>query len=668
MKALTLLTAIVILAVPVSMTLGIEPDEYRGKDLNHPWMPEVEPEKDLPWWETTTMDSDGNQISDILDSVDRSMDGANVIVSYSREITRRDKEYINQLGLRISSHIENIDALVLGGVPPTRIEDLTEVPGVVFVEPLGNPVLFSDIATPTVKAKQSDLFSPHTAWDLGYSGEGVSLAVIDTGIDDEHPSLQGKFLGGVDMTKPDNVPFLYPQDGSYNPDDIQGHGSTCSGIATGTGAPDNLYQGTAPSARLVDVRIGTKIGYAPGEFWVGAVSDPNVKDGTLRGIDWAIEHREDNWGAGDYQGIDIFSISWGVDIGFPSDGSDAYSRLLDQAVESGVIVVNAAGNDGPENDGFHGLSASSNALIVAASDDNDTMAHDDDIIAFYSSRGPRTDNDDGNPYDEMIPDIAAPGTHINNMQPDTRRLVGDASENGYGNRGSGTSYATPTVAGVIALVLEANPELKGRHQLVEEMLKATAERMKPPTMPELDPFWDRDFGYGQVDAYKAVRIAEVLDGPDSIDTELQAHITYVEGEEPIHNESGITPQYVHHNITGPTEIKGLGWARMGEMDHTEYRIDEGEWRAIPGQSNESFNPWTLELSGFRDGSEHRLWVRSVGGDSESLPAWIDFTYNSAEGESEGVIGGGVLTPVIIIGLLAALGVGAFMWYRHKKVN
>ena len=670
MKALTILTALMILTVPISIIIDQEADgsEMDIRRFTEPWTVIPEPKSESPWWERTSMDVDGNGISDSIDPYLEKELKIDVILSYSRDIKDTDKEYLSHLGYRISSHIINIDALVIGGVPAGRIETLLNAPGAIFIEPLGNPILFSDIATPTVKAKQSDLFSPETAWDLGYSGSGVSIAVIDTGIDDEHPSLDGKFIGGVDMTKPDNLPFLYPQDGSYNPDDIQGHGSTCSGIATGTGDPENQYQGTAPSARLVDVRIGTKIGYAPGEFWVGAVSDPHVKDGTLRGIDWAIEHRDDNWGgAGEYEGIDIFSISWGVDIGWSSDGSDAYSRLLDEAVQNDVIVVNAAGNDGPDNDGFHGLSASSSSIIVAAADDRNTMEHDDDVVAFYSSRGPRTDDNDEDPYDELIPDVAAPGTNITNLQPDTQRVVGDASDNGYGNRGSGTSYATPTVAGVVALILEANPELEGRPYLVEEILKATAERMKPPSYPELDPFWEGDFGYGQVDAYKAVRVAEELEAPDSIDVNLQAHITKVGNFNSTHNGT-VTSQYAHFNITGPTEVGGLGWSRIGGFDNTEYRIDDGDWRPIPDQSNESFNPWTLEISGLGDGSDHRLWVRSVNGDEESLPSWIDFTYNSAEGEVEGLIGGGILTPLIIIGLLAALGVGVFIWYNRKKIN
>ncbi len=304
--------------------------------------------EDTPWWERTRFDRNGDGISDVLEEYAQlprdSSVPVHVTVSFDREITPEDGGILSARGFQVATLLDAIDGIALLNVPSHRIYEIMNMDGVVFVEPISAPVLFSDIATPTVRAKPSEMFSPDTAWEKGYSGKGVSIAVIDTGIDDEHPSLSGKFLAGVDMTKPDNMEFLFPQDGSYNPDDIQGHGSTCSGIASGTGAPEGEYQGTAPDARLVDVRIGTKIGYAPGEFWVGAQNDPHFLDGTLRGIQWANDNLETQWGSNEHTGIDIFSISWGIDLGSPSDGTDQYSRLLDSAVDKCAILQKAAGN------------------------------------------------------------------------------------------------------------------------------------------------------------------------------------------------------------------------------------------------------------------------------------------------------------------------------------
>lgn len=666
MKTTVTLLIAALIMVPLSAAMDLK--EIGTRDpvylpTEH-WYPYISPDEgeEVDWWERTTLDQNRNGISDILDPYAdlpvKDHIQTDITVSYSREITSDDVVDLTSRGLEVTAILESIDAIALYKVPSYRIYEILQIDGVIFVEPLGLPILFSDIATPTVRAKQSDMYSPETAWDMGYSGEGVSIAVIDTGIDDEHPSLDGKFLGGVDMTKPDNFGALFPQDGSYNPDDIQGHGSTCSGIATGTGDPEGLYQGTAPGARLVDIRIGTKIGYAPGEFWVGSLSDPHLKDGTIRGIRWGTEMSDSSWpnGGEEYRGIDIFSISWGVDIGSSSDGTDQYSRLLDAAVDAGVIVVNAAGNDGPDNDGFNGLSASSKAIIIGATDDMDTMEHEDDEIAFYSSVGPRADDGDNDPFDEFKPDVSAPGTNIKNLQPDTTRITGDASNNGYGNRGSGTSYATPLVAGVIALMLEANPGLEGQNELVKEILKFTAERKNPPTYPDIDPFWETDFGYGVVDAYNAVRLSETVDDANAFKPELQAHITNIVGF------GNVTPYY-EYNTSSTFTLEGMGWSRDGDFDRTEYRINEGVWNPVDEQSTDVFNPWKVEVKGLSIGT-HRIYVRTVSSDGSSLYSFIDVNVTEKAPGEEGGFGGATLTWVLL-GLIALAGVGFFIYFKRK---
>ena len=80
-----------------------------------------------------------------------------------------------------------------------------------------------DISIPAVKVKNSDEYSPETVWELGYTGEDIAIAIIDGGIDDEHPDLKDKFIAGVDLTQPESS--IAPRDGSYNPDDIEGAGT-----------------------------------------------------------------------------------------------------------------------------------------------------------------------------------------------------------------------------------------------------------------------------------------------------------------------------------------------------------------------------------------------------------------------------------------------------------
>ena len=364
----------------------------------------------------------------------------------------------------------------------------------------------SDIANPAVKAKQSNEYSPNTAWDLGYTGKGINIAIMDTGVDDAHPSLKGKMLAGVDFTKPE---LFFPRDGSYDPDDTNGHGTTCAGIATGTGEPEKKYQGTAPDAMLIDVRIGTALGIGPGE--IPYLQD--IYDSALEGIEWTIKYKDSEWEGApeDNYGIDILSLSWGIypeDEGTVggSDGSDEYSTGLNRLVDAGVVVVVSCGNEGPDNDGLWCMGAASKVITVGATDDKNTITRTDDVIADYSSRGPRKDNGDDDPYDELKPDVVAPGTNIIQAEYD---MIGDGSGNGYGDRGSGTSYASPNVAGIVALMLEANPDLTPKQ--IKDILRETAEPRGTPEYPDY-PYphnkWNRSYGYGVVDAYEAVKTAK----------------------------------------------------------------------------------------------------------------------------------------------------------------
>jgi serine protease AprX len=476
---------------------------------------------------------------------------------YDSKITEWHIQILEEMNLNILNIYWDADMVTLGPVPISKIRTLSTLPDVFRVENYGSPVLYSDIATPTVKARESELYSPYTAWEHGYMGKGSNIAVVDTGVDNGHPGLTGKWVAGADISKPET--FLTPRDGTFDADDTNGHGTTCTGIAMGTGAPDKVYMGAAPEAKVVDVRIGTMIGYAPGEI------AQSFYDASLQGIQWVMDHQDDQWPgvSAEDHGIDIISLSWGIDVGGASDGSDPYSRLLDRAVESGVIVSHAAGNSGPSNNGFDGFASASNGISVAASDDLDTLDRNDDIIAEYSSRGPRHDNGDGNPYNELKPDVTAPGTHIMQMQFD---VVGDGSGNGYGNRGSGTSYATPVVAGIIAMMLEANPNLTP--ELTKEILHLTSERWGEPSVPELDPFWNKDFGWGVVDAYKAVKVSESIADVDLINTNLQCFILDIEG-------------IIENATSGTVTINGLAFSKEGEeIEHIELSIDDGSWKKI----------------------------------------------------------------------------------------
>jgi len=484
-----------------------------------------------------------------------------IIISYSRPVLETDLDALKELGIEGGYVVAPIDAVSIGLTDASLIPYLVGLDGVIMIERSDLVHLYSDVATRALKARGSDEYSPYSAWELtNVTGYGINVAVVDTGIDDGHPSLENKRVAGYDAVTPEAN-----TDGTDNPDDRNGHGTSCSGMATGTskGDPDLAYMGTAPGAGLIDVQIGTDIGAGPFENYLLPTT---YYDSALRGIEWVMNNHDTEWSwvEEEHYGIDVMSLSWGITSheNGGSDGSDPFSRLIDEVVGVGVVCVGAAGNDGPSNDGFSGMSASSEAIIIGATDDINTIDRTDDIVAGYSSRGPRRDDNDGYPYDELKPDVSAPGTDIWNTDPCTTSglCYGDSEGRGYEARGSGTSYATPAVAGVVALVLDANPDLTPAQ--VKGILHLTSERRGPASAPDLDPFWNRDFGYGMVDAYEAVKLAMELAGQDldAIDVELQAHI-----------------MNITETRSGGVVVEGLAWAKVDTVDSVEISIDGKEW-------------------------------------------------------------------------------------------
>lgn len=583
------------------------------------------PDKKEPWWESTSLDLDRNGVFDSLDRM--IMEGeekkVDVYLDYEYPLVLEDITLLEEWDLEIAYILPVAKAIGLRDVPLNMIYSIADLDGVVMVEPKGTIKFYSDIATPAVKAKESEEFSPNTAWELGYTGKGAVIAIMDTGVDNGHPSFTGKWVGGADFSKPDI--FLFPRDGTYDADDVNGHGTTCTGIAMGTGAPDYVYQGTAPEAKVADLRIGSILGASPGE------GPQSVYDAALEATEWAIEHHADQWTgqSEEYHGIDVLSLSWGIPYEGSSDGSDLYSRTLNRLVDVGVVAVVSAGNDGPNNDGFTGMGAADNVITIAATDDLDTINRNDDVIASYSSRGPRLDDGDGNPYDELKPDVSAPGTGITNAEYD---MLGDGSGNGYGPRGSGTSYSAPNVAGIVALILEANPDLTP--ELVKEILRFTAERRGNATFPELDPFWNKDFGYGIVDAYGAVKVAERIENVKEVDVNLQCFIM---------------------NITNSSsrliDISGIAWSKNGKVEGVEIKIGDGEWMMAKDMSNGTWSKWTYRLDKKElSKGDYIIEARAVNGDKYSLQD-EDFVFVTEEWKEKGF--DGICLPGIAFIILVA---------------
>ncbi|MFL2976952.1 MAG: S8 family serine peptidase [Candidatus Thalassarchaeaceae archaeon] len=595
---------------------------------------------ELPWWERTSLDSNQNSIHDSLEG---QIGVIWVGLSYSRAINSEDISSIISMGIEPKIQIPAVNAVLLGAIDSSHLIELSNLEGVVMVEEYGTLRFYGDIQTPAVKASSSDVY-PEGAWNLSVSGAGINIALTDTGVDSEHPGLVGKHVAGYDA-----VCFVHSDptcilaggrqtDGSFDPDDGNQHGTACMGMAAATGidadGSQSEFYGSAPNSTLVDVRIGTDVGAGPFENYL---LEQEFYESAMNGIQWIIDNKDTAWpGVNEsLSGIDIISLSWGITSheGGGSDGEDMHSRILNEATLAGVTVSVAAGNDGPDNEGLSGMGSSSLSITVGATDDQNTIDRTDDTVAGYSSRGPRSDNGDGNPINELKPDISAPGSNIiqaegcvssggcNNNIPGQ-----DASDNTYTGRGSGTSYATPAVTGVIALVMEANPDLDPLQ--IREVLKQTAERRGEATQPDVDPYWNRDFGWGMVDARAAVELAFHLadtNQSNDIDWTVQNHLLNV-------SQEGVV-----------TIIIGHSWGIEGSIDSVQFRVDNGDWFETMYEVSPSdlgaltpFN-WTLALdrSSLSSG-EHLVEIRALSSSGNSLPVIV-----SIDGEGSGNSAAGI---------------------------
>ncbi len=630
------------------------------------------------WWQTTDRDLNRNGVVDWLETIE---DQYPISISYVSEPTEKDIEILINLGLEIRYSINSVNAFLLGYVNSSLYLQLGSLPNVTMVEPYGRVVFYGDVQTPAIKASNSSVY-PEGAWSLGVSGKGVNIAVVDTGVDNEHPGLAGKFIAGYDAVCSDDalcMASFQEDDGSFDPDDQNQHGTACSGMAASTGIlpngePSN-FTGSAPDADLVDVRIGTAVGAGPFENYV---LEQEFYESAMDGLNWVIENKDTAWPGTENEsyGIDIISLSWGITSheNGGSDGSDMFSLVLDEATLAGITVSVAAGNDGSNNDGLSGMGSSSLSITVGATDDKNTVDRSDDGIASYSSRGPRRDNNDGNPYDEMKPDVSAPGTNI--VQAEAchasgscyNRLPGqDAADNGYSGRGSGTSYATPAVSGVIALMIEANPDLDPL--AIREILRLTSERKETltsadgegveegpwATYPELDPYWNRHFGWGMVDAYEAVKSSILNTETENINTDLQTYI--------INTETGWQTGSNINTITGHS------WSRSGSVDRIEYSVDGNSWmeaQYFPGSNDSIYIDWTISLDSedLYFTGDHVLLVRAV--DSNGMYSVSDNSEFYAYGESLESSTDNMLI-MLSYSLIGILIVASAVYYRKKII-
>ncbi|MEC8151520.1 MAG: S8 family peptidase [Candidatus Thermoplasmatota archaeon] len=433
------------------------------------------------WWETTNMDKNGNKIADMVEKYHDHplfLDEANtlpLIVDFDHTPTQQDIAMLErEVGYVHEWELPLIDA-VAGRIPHTMILETTTLPGIVMLELDGIlQVQNGDMAV----IHQVDLAQQQT----GYTGEGVTVAVIDTGIDSLHVGLDD--LDDDNSTHDPKVIAFY--DPVNNPDktngteiqayDDQGHGTHCAGTVAGTGAPTYEHPGMAPQANLVGVKVLDAGG--SGSFAV-----------VMAGMQWTVENR--------YKfNIRAASMSLGGPgpIEWTSDEEDSVNRYANEMVRAGISMLIAAGNSAAP--GTIGTPGGAEDVITVGALNKNTA------IAEYSSEGPTEEG-------RVKPNVAFVGSDVMSAQHN--------SGDGY-VAFSGTSMATPGVAGTVALMLQANPDLSPFD--VRNILQETATYREchymganQPCAEDLIPKNRQNnvYGHGHVEALAAVMEAAQRD-------------------------------------------------------------------------------------------------------------------------------------------------------------
>ena len=365
------------------------------------------------------------------------------------------------------------------------------------------------------------------AWAAGFDGTGTTVAVLDTGYDPTHPDLQGKVSDSSNFTTDAGVV------------DGNGHGTHVASTVAGTGAAsDGLRKGVAPGADLIVGKVLTDGGWGD-DSWV------------LAGMQWAVQ-----------QQADVVSMSLGGDA---DDGTSPLARAVDElSASSDSLFVVAAGNTGPEASTVTAPGSADAALTVGAVDRNDAMAR-------FSSRGPRPVNGG------LKPEVVAPGVDITAARAAGTGLGPAVGE--YYTTISGTSMATPHVAGLAAILKQEHPSWSG------ERLKSAIANSTVP-VAEATVF---DAGTGRIDALRAV------------DTDVLAPAT-------VHLGSYAWP----YSDADPTRTS-LSYTNTSDADVT---LD----LALAGQDGSSVRSGTMELT------QDRLLVPAQG------EASVGVTLDPAVGE------------------------------------
>jgi serine protease AprX len=282
-----------------------------------------------------------------------------------------------------------------------------------------------------------ELINTTQAWEAGIDGTEINVSVLDTGINASHPDIAGRMIDWNDFVN-----------GFLSPYDDLGHGTHVAGTVAGNGM-GGITTGVAPNVSLMIAKVCNLHGSC-------------MEDHIIDATQWSVENNSD-----------IISMSFGGGL------DTTLKAAIDTAVSMGVVIIAAAGNEGPGAGTIQFPAGEKNVIAVGAVDDFSN-------IAGFSSRGPI--NIDGETLTK--PDVSAPGVSIISLNYHT---------NGYAID-SGTSMATPHVSGMVALLLQAAKK-KGiilSPAQVKNILENTSVDIGVTGK-------DNTYGAGRIDVFNAIK-------------------------------------------------------------------------------------------------------------------------------------------------------------------
>jgi subtilisin family serine protease len=361
-----------------------------------------------------------------------------------------------------------VDAMASRG-DVARIEAVRMIKSTVLS--VGDPVASPQAGPQAIEWNISRVKAPQV-WSHGFFGQGVVVGDIDTGQQWDHPAIKNQYRGWNGSTADFNYNWFDLIAGSPTPMDPAGHGTHTAGIIVGDDGGSNQI-GVAPQAKWFSCRSMDATGFGSEDTYVGCL------EFMLAPYDLSGNNPDPS------KAPSVISDSWNCLV--PDEGCTQDSLLAPIVAlrAAGIVPVFSAGNDGPgcRTVGSGGPPAQYDQVYAVGS------SNISNALSFFSSRGPAKFQGT-----RVKPDIVAPGEGIRSSYPNNTYAVL-----------SGTSMAAPHIAGVIALMYSANPALVGNVDQTEANINNTARHINSSECQSNGTFPNNLWGYGFVDASRAVR-------------------------------------------------------------------------------------------------------------------------------------------------------------------